>query len=68
MSTQLFQIFVLCVGGVIFSSDEESPSPKHVSSQQDASSSEVTNGGQSFQLKPSKQRAKKKKLGSCVVL
>ena len=52
----------------MFSSDEESPSPRHGSSQQDASSSEVTNGGQSFQLKPSKQRAKKKKLGSCVVL
>lgn len=50
------------IGGVIFSSDEESPSPKHVSSQQDASSSEVTNGGQSFQLKPSKQRAKKEEI------
>ena len=60
----MFQFYL--VGGVIFSSDEET-SPMHGSSQQDASASEVTNGGQSFQLKPSKQRAKKKKLG-CMVL
>ena len=52
----------------IFSSEDEGSSPGHNSSEQDASSKEVKNGGQSFQIKPSKQRVKKKKLGGCLIL
>ena len=58
--------YIVLGGGGIFSKDDEKTSPGH--SQQNSSSKEEKNGGQSFQIKPSKQRAKKKKIPGCVVL
>ena len=58
----------IMLGGGIFTNDDNKTSPRHSSNAQNTGSKEEQNGGQSFQIKPSKQRAKKKKMSNCVVL